>query len=246
MKFIPIKTRPLLPPQDSIYPVLDKYLPKLQEQDILVITSKVLGIHEGRCFKIQSDTPEERNRLIMQEADWYIPPQKRKNMHWHLTIKDFTLNADAGIDRSNGRGYYILWPKNTIKLIREIRAYLKKKFKLGKLGVIAVDSHLIPLRAGTMGISTGFYGFHPLVDYRGKPDIFGRKLKYTRANIVDSIAAASSLLMGEGNEQTPLLLVREAKFIKFTNSNTTKKLVYAPQHDIYKPLLKVYKPNRKR
>lgn len=244
MHFISVKTRAMRPPRDDIYPVLDNYLPRLREGDILVITSKILGIHQGRCVKIVADTPAERNKLIMREADWYIPPQKRKNMHWHLTIKDFTLNADAGIDRSNGQGYYLLWPKNTIKLLRQIRAYLKKKFKIRHLGIISVDSHLIPLRAGTMGISTGFFGFEPLIDYRGTPDVFGRKLKYTRMNIPDAIAAVSTLLMGEGNEQIPLLVVRGTKQVKFTNQNTTKKLVYPPQHDIYKPLLRVYKRNK--
>lgn len=241
MKFIKVKTRPLLPPKDNLYPVLDKYLPRLREGDILVITSKILGIHQGRSVKIKEDSAEERNELIMQEADWYIPPEKRKNMNWHLTIKDYTLIADAGIDRSNGNGYYLLWPSDTKKLIREIRRYLKKKIKIKKLGIIAIDSHLMPLRAGTMGISTGFYGFWPWRDYRGKPDIFGRKLKYTRANIVDSLAAISSLIIGEGNEQTPMLIIRGLEFIQFTDKDTTKKLLYSPYHDIYKPLLKVYR-----
>ena len=110
---------------------------------------------------------------------------------------------------------------------------------------MAVDSHLVPLRAGTMGISTGFFGFEPLRDYRGQPDVFNRALKYTRQNLVDPLAAASSLLMGEGSEQTPLLVIRGAKFIEFTSRDTTKKLVYPPKLDIYKPLLKVYKRNKK-
>lgn len=241
MQFVPIKTRKFLPPQDDIYDLLNFHLPKIREGDILVITSKVLGIHQGRCVKIEKDTFAERNQLIMREADWYIPPSKRKNMRWHLTIKDLTLIADAGIDRSNGRGYYILWPKDTTKLLKEIRNYLRKKYKIKKLGLITIDSHLVPLRAGTMGISTGFYGFEPLRDYRGTPDIFGRKLKYTRANIVDPLAAISALIIGEGNEQTPMLLIRGVKFIKFTDKNTTAKLVYPPHMDIYKPLLKVYK-----
>ncbi len=246
MQFLPIKTRPFLPPKDDIYDLLNSFLPPLRNGDVLIITSKVLGIHQGRCVKIQKDTLEERNSLIMQEADWYVPPQKRKGLHWHLTIKDYTLIADAGIDRSNGRGYYILWPRNTKKLIREIRTFLKKKFRLKKLGVIVIDSHLVPLRAGTMGISTGFYGFAPLVDYRGTPDVFGRKLKYTRANIVDPLAAISSLLIGEGNEQTPMLLIRGLKFIKFTDHDTTRQLVYPPHIDIYRPLLQVYRRNKKR
>ncbi len=41
------------------------------------------------------------------------------------------------------------------------------------------DSHIIPLRHGTLGISIGFYGMEPLYDYRGKPDIFGRLLVFS-------------------------------------------------------------------
>lgn len=245
MQFLPIKTRPFLPPKDDLYQVIDTHLPKLKEGDILVITSKVLGIHQGRCVKIEKDTPEEKNKLIMREAEWYIPPAKRKGVHWHLTIKDKTLIADAGIDKSNGLGYYILWPKNTQKLLKEIRSYLKRKFKLKKIGVMAVDSHLIPLRTGTIGISTGFAGFEPWYDYRGKPDIFGRKLMYTRRNIVDSLAAPAGLLMGEGNERTPMLIIRKPDFVQFTNKNTYRKLSYPLKQDIFYPLLKIYKKNKK-
>lgn len=231
------------PPKDNIYPVLDKYLPRLREKDILVITSKVLGIHQGRCIKIKDNSATEREQLIKHEADWYIPRAKRKGLHWHLTIKDYTLIANAGIDQSNGRGYYILWPQNTTQLLREIHRFLKKRFRLKKLGIIAVDSHLIPLRAGTVGISTGFWGFKPLRDYRGRLDIFGRKLKYTRQNLVDPLAAVSCLLIGEGKESTPLLIIRDTKFIKFTNRDKSNDLVYPPHRDIYKPLLKVYRRN---
>jgi len=246
MQFIPIKTRAMLPPKDDIYDLLTNYLPKLREGDVLVVTSKILGIHEGRCVKIEKDTLQERRKLIMQEADWYIPPEKIADLDWHLTIKDLTLIADAGIDRSNGNGYYILWPKNPEKLTKEIWEFLRRRHKIKKLGIIVIDSHLVPLRAGTLGISTAFYGFEPLKDYRGRPDIFGRKLKYTRVNIVDALAAMSSLLMGEGNEKTPLLLVRSLRFIQFTGKNTTAKLKYPPKIDIYKPLLNIYRKNLKK
>lgn len=244
MQFIPIKTHAFLPPRDDLYKVMDKYLPRLRERDILVITSKVLGIHQGRCVKIVHDTDKEKNELIMKEAEWYIPPKKRKHLHWHLTIKDKTLIADAGIDKSNGLGYYILWPKNTQKLLKEIRVFLKKKFRLKKLGLMSVDSHLIPVRTGTVSISTGFVGFEPWHDYRGQPDIFGRKLQYTRRNVVDSLAAIAGLLMGEGNERTPLLIIRGAKIVQFTDNNTYRKLSYPLKQDIFYPLLRVYKKNK--
>ncbi|MDP3740757.1 MAG: coenzyme F420-0:L-glutamate ligase [bacterium] len=245
IQFIPIKTRALLPPKDDIYPVLDKYLPRFKEGDILVITSKILGIHQGRCVRIEKDSLEEQEKLIMQEAEWYLPPKRRKGLKWHLTMKAKTLIANSGIDKSNGRGNYILWPKNQQKLLREIRTYLKKKFKLSKIGVISVDSHLVPLRTGTLSISTGFVGFEPWHDYRGEPDIFGRKLIYTKRNVVDSLAAISGFLMGEGNEKKPMVIIREAKMVRFTNKNTYRKLAYPLKQDIFYPLLKVYKRNKK-
>lgn len=245
IKFLPVKTRALRPPKDDLYSVLDKYLPRLLEGDILVITSKVVAIHQGRTVKIVDESYEEKNRLIKTEADWYVPPKKRAGQHWHLTIKNNTLIADAGIDKSNGNGYYILWPKNLKRLIKEIRSYLKRKHRLKKFAVIVADSHLMPLHAGTIGVATGFYGMEPLKDYRGTPDIFGRQMEVTRANIVDSLAALATMLMGEGKERMPMMLIRGFKRARFTNRDTTKKLFIKPEIDVYRPLLKVYRRNNK-
>lgn len=245
MQFIKVKTRAIIPPKDNIYQVMNESLPKLREGDILIITSKVLAIHQGRCVKIEDESTEEKNRLIIKEADWYVPSAKTAHGHFHLTIKTNTFIGDAGIDKSNGNGYYILWPRNVQKFIKEIRKFLKRKYNLKKLAIIVVDSHLMPLRAGTIGTSIGFYGMQPLIDYRGKPDIFGRKLKVTRANIVDSLAAISGLLMGESSERTPMFIIRDAKFVRFTNQNTYKQLVFPRNKDIYFPLLKAYRRNKK-
>ena len=84
MKFIPIHTRPLLPPQDNLYEVLAESLPSLREGDILCITSKVLAIHQGRC--IPAPTPGEKDRIVLREADRFIPG-KTRNGNLFLTIK---------------------------------------------------------------------------------------------------------------------------------------------------------------
>ena len=245
MKFIPVKTRAFLPPKDDIYNLLDNHLPPLHEGDILVITSKILGIHQGRTIKVKTDSREEKIRVALKEADYYVPQKNFLQSRYFLTIKDNTLIGASGVDRSNGNGYYVLWPKRNQKLLKEIWLYLKKKSRLKKLGIISVDSLVFPLRSGTVGISTGFYGFEPLIDYRGKRDIFGLPLKVTQANIVDSLAATSNLLMGESKERTPLLIIRDIKFIKFTSKNTYSKIIINPKIDVYYPLLKVYKKIKK-
>lgn len=241
MKFLPVKTRKLQPPKDDIYEVLEKSLPALREGDVVFITSKILAIHQGRCVRIRKDELGIKDKLIKQEAEWYLKPGKNAPHPFILTIKDYVLIPSAGIDESNGDGYYTLWPNNTQKLLKEIWTFLRKKHRISKLGVVATDSHTTPLRWGTVGISTGFYGFNPLKDYRGKKDLFGRKLKYTQVNVVDPLTAMAVLMMGEGEEQTPICLLRGAKFLQFTKKDLYQKLVIDPKDDIYEPLLKKFK-----
>jgi F420-0:gamma-glutamyl ligase len=233
----------MLPPKDDIYPVLDKYLPKLKEGDILFITSKVLGIHQGRCTMINEET--NKDDLIKEESDYYISRENIPNGHVVLTMKESTLIPSAGIDESNGNGYYVFWPENSAALAKEICRYLKKKHGIKKLAVIVTDSHTVPLRYGVVGISTGFFGLEPLYDYRGKKDIFGRKLKCTKTNIVDALATMAVLLMGEGKEQTPMVVLRGATFVKFTNKDTYNELLIPVDQDIYYPLFSVFKKNKK-
>lgn len=242
MEIIKIKTRKILPPKDSIYPILDSFVPKLHEGDVLFITSKILGIHQGRCVKVGTNV--SKDKLIMQEAEAYIPPSQVPNGKMFLTIKEYILVPVAGIDESNGNGYYTLWPRNSTKLAKEICKYLKHKYGVKKFAVIVTDSHTTPLRYGVTGISLGFFGLEPLYDYRGKPDIFGRKLKFTKSNVVDGLSPLAVLAMGEGKEQTPMLIMRGLDFLRFSNRSTYKKLVIPRSKDIYSPLLKVFKEKK--
>ncbi len=240
MEFLTVRTRKFLPPQDNIYELLDQHLPPLKNGDVILITSKVLAIHQGRCVLIdEANAKQQRDILAKAEAERYIPRHLVPH-NFMLTIKDYTLIASAGIDKSNGNGYFVLWPTNTNKLLKDIVEYLKKKHKLTKLAAISTDSHLLPLRAGVVGVSTGFYGMEPVQDMRGTKDIFGRKLRVTRINIVDALATAGVLHMGEGKERTPIAIIRNAKMVKFTTKNTYRKLIITPEQDIYWPLLKAF------
>lgn len=242
MQFIPVKTRAILPPKDNLYGVLDESLPKLKEDDVLFITSKILSIHQGRCRTIKNK--KEKLEIIRQEADYHLPDRIVNGSHIILTIKDHTLIPSAGIDESNGNGYIILWPKNVNRLLKQIALYLKRKHGIKKLALIATDSHTTPLHWGVTGVAIGFYGLEPLYDYRSKKDIFGKKLEYTQSNIVDSISATAVLLMGEGNERKPMVILRGAKFVKFTTKDTYKKFVIDPKKDLYYPLLKIFKKKK--
>lgn len=237
MKVTAIKTGKITIRNKNLYKILDKYIPTLKERSVFVMTSKIVAICEGRLVKIGKI---EKDTLIKREADYFLP-LKESPYHFYLTIKNNILLPSAGIDESNGNGYYILWPKNPQKTANEVRRYLKKRFSLQRVGVIITDSKTTPQRWGVTGIAIAHSGFKALNDYRGRPDIFGRKFTATQVSVMDGLAAAAVLAMGEGNEQTPLAIIEDIPLVRFQPRNPTQKelreLKIGIKEDLYAPLL---------
>ncbi|MBU4298556.1 coenzyme F420-0:L-glutamate ligase, partial [Patescibacteria group bacterium] len=213
----------------------------LKEKSIIVFTSKIISIWQGRCIKI--NLVKDKDVLIKKEAELYLERKNVPKGYVVLTIKNNTLIPTAGIDESNGNGYYILWPKNLFSTAKKIYKFIKKNYNLKEFGIIISDSHCVPLRVGTLGISLAYYGFEPLKDYRGKKDIFGRKFKISQLNLADSLSAAATLIMGEGREQTPIAIIEGLGFIKFKEPDSVKSnpIKIAKEEDIYAPLLAAIK-----
>lgn len=219
MKVVSLSTHKIDSERNNIFDIIDKYVRKLGEGNILAITSKIISISQGDVVKKEDVSKEE---LIRSESNLYIP--KSQKMHAvTLTIKSDILISTAGIDESNGNGRYVLWPKNAQKNANLIRNFLKKHFKLKKVGVIITDSRSTPFRRGAIGLGMAFSGFKPLNDYVNKPDIFGKKLKVTKSSTLDNLASAAVIVMGEGREQTPLAIISDLPFVKFVDRNPSKK-----------------------
>jgi F420-0:gamma-glutamyl ligase len=180
----------------------------------------------------------DKDKIIEQEADLYLPRDCSK-CGFSLTIKNGILLPAAGIDESNGDGYYILWPKNPQRSANLILDYLRKRFRHEKIGVIITDSKTTPLRWGTTGIAIAYSGFEPLKDYIERPDIFGRKMKVTKANIMDALAVASVLVMGEGKEQTPMALIKNVPFVNFQQNHPSNKEIESLKIDIEEDIYSV-------
>jgi len=223
---------------DSLEEILAVCLPKLNEGDIVVVTSKIVSICEGSVVK--NDGRVFKEALIKKEADLFIDDPKTSAYHVILTINHNTLIANAGIDESNGNGSFILWPQNPAKSSAGLWLFLKNRYQLKKLGVIITDSRLIPMRWGTLGVGLAWCGFSPLKNYIGAPDIFGHKLRMTKASVIDGIAASAVIVMGEGNEQTPLAVVSDIPFVTFMDRPPTtgeiKEMQIRKEDDIYGPL----------
>lgn len=223
--------------KDKLFGVLGDSLKQgdLVNGDVLVITSKVVAVTEGRIARVTGE--KEFNELVRREADEVIGGKKVT-----LTLKNGIFTPWAGIDRSNTKkGTVVLWPKNPAKTAREIHAWLKKTYGLRKVGVLIVDSFCVPLRKGVTGIALGHAGFAGVNDKRGTKDLYGNSLKVTREAVADSLATMANLVTGQGNEQTPFAIIRNAP-VKFTDKRITPRdLMIKAKECLYAPLYRSIK-----
>lgn len=237
MEIKAIKTR-IFREGDDLTVFILKYVKKLPERSILVITSKIVALSERRTRDIQSR--QAKAKLIKAESDFAV----RTKFVW-MTIKDGQVLASAGIDESNGDGKLVLLPKHSFKTAAYIRKILRKRFKLKNLGILITDSKLSPLRRGVVGTAVGYAGIAGLRDYRGKKDIFGRVLHFSSSNIADSLATAAAVCMGEGDEQQPLALIVGAP-VRFQEKVKSTELRIAPKEDMFYPIFKNFSEKTKK
>src|SRR3989338_1880873 len=228
-----IKTRIFRENEDLLSFILKniKKIPKKNlESSVLVVTSKIVALSEGRAVEYKSE--KQKIALIKKESEFTL----KTKLAW-LTIKDGMVMATAGIDESNANGQLILLPKDSFKSADIIRKKLKKIFKVKKLGVLITDSRVFPLRAGIVGVALGYAGFKGIKNYIGTKDIFGRVFKMSRTDVADSLTTTAILCMGEGKERQPLALITNAP-VDFTEKINRKELIINPKEDLYLPLFR--------
>jgi coenzyme F420-0:L-glutamate ligase/coenzyme F420-1:gamma-L-glutamate ligase len=193
---------------------------QLENNDILAFTSKIIAYAEGRLIRLDEVEPSEKARelakefclqpefaeLILREADKIYGGVERAL----LTLKNSIMTANAGIDNKNAPpGFVVLWPLNPREWARKTREDIKRE--TGKhVGVLVMDSGLMPLRIGTSGIALAVAGFKPIRDTRGWKDLYGKPLIITRHAVADDLSSAAHLLMGEAAEKKPIVLIKDA------------------------------------
>jgi len=220
---------PIINPGDNLVKLVSSTISRqdfsLAHHDILVIAETVVATCQNRIRRLNTVhvTPRAKElsdryeleaplaQLILDEADEVLGgiPQVL------LTIKDNTLMANAGIDRSNApAGHVVLLPSNPTKTAWQIKTDLEAGSE-HELGVIIADSRTQPLRLGTVGLAVAVAGIEPIKDYRGQSDLFGRLLRITRSAIADNLASAAQILLGEADERVPIVVIRGAP-VKFS------------------------------
>jgi putative folate metabolism gamma-glutamate ligase len=207
---------------------------------VIAVTSKIVALSQGRV--VPEAGREARQAAIRGQAEQYLEDEGLERLGVTLTMAGGVLIPNAGIDESNGAGNLVLWPGDVFGAAREVWRHLAARHHLERLGVVITDSHTTPLRLGVTGIALAWCGFEPLRDYVGRPDVFGRPLRLTKANLLDAMAASAVLVMGEGDERTPLAILRDVPGLDFQARPPTEAerlaIRIASKDDLYGPLLR--------
>ena len=243
---IPIKTRIINQTDDFIDVILDTLTNQgesLQDGDILGIAETPLGTTEGRVVNLSDvevssharalaekyDLVPEVAQLIVQEADEILGGIPRVL----LTIKNNTLMANAGVDKSNiPPGHASLLPVDSGASAERIRNEVHKRLGI-QIGVLVIDSRTQPLRLGNIGMALGVSGFAPIADDRGRTDLFGNEMRITRRAVADNLSSACTAIMGESDESIPAVIVRNAPVVMSDESFDSSEMWISPTECMY-------------
>ena len=186
----------------------------LRGDDVLVLAQKIVSKAEGRSVALATVTPSAEARALaerVQKDPRFVElvlseSQRVVRARPGLLIVQHRLGfvmANAGIDQSNlgEEGHALLLPRDPDGTAAALAA------RLG-CPIIITDSFGRAWRRGTVGVAIGAAGLPALWDLRGRPDLFGRTLQVSISGFADEIAAAASLLQGQGAEAQPVVLVR--------------------------------------
>ncbi len=216
---------------------------KLETGDIIVISSKYVANSEGRLIDVSKTKPSSDAielskkyqldskfaEIILRESDSIIGGVTG----FVLTTADHILAPNAGIDKSNvKKGKVVLYPDLPYKTAENLR---KKIFlNLGAhVGVILVDSRLMPGRAGTVGVAIAASGIEPIQDIRGQKDLDGNPLKVTVKATADNLATMANHKMGEGAEATPIAIIKNSMTVMTSRKIFAEEMAISTDMCVY-------------
>jgi len=205
---------------EAIVKALNKNNIQLVEGDVILISSKYVSNSQGRIIamdkvKISSEAKKlakkfklgsELAEIIVRESDQIfggIPG-------FVITYSNNIMAPNAGIDKSNvGKGKVILYPTSPYHIAEQLRRKIFVEFSI-HVGVLIIDSRLMPARVGTTGIAIACAGIEPVNDMRTEEDLHGNPLKVTFQGVVDNLASIANHKMGEASESVPIVIIRNS------------------------------------
>ena len=205
---------------EALLETLNNNHENIQEGDVVVISTKYISNSQGRIVDLDDIRPSKKGNEISKK--FQLNPQISEVIlresdkifggitGFVITSSDNIMAPNAGIDKSNAKkNQVILYPNRPYLIAEQIRRKIFLKFLI-HVGIILVDSRLMPARIGTSGIAIACAGIEPVLDMRSQKDLDGNLLKVTFQAVIDNIATIANHKMGEGAESTPFAIVRDS------------------------------------
>jgi len=222
---------------------LEKNEIKLEDGDVIVISTKYVSNSQGRIVDLEKIKVSEFGEKIADEfklkpgiAEIIIRESDKifgGIGGFVITSADNIMAPNAGIDKSNAKkGKAILYPKDPYLIAEQIRRKIFLKLLI-HVGVILVDSRLMPARVGTSGVAISCAGIEPVLDMRSKKDLDGNPLKVTFQAVVDNLATIANHKMGEGGESKPFAIVRNSGAKLTDRKINSSEMAIAPEQCVY-------------
>ena len=225
IEIIPITGLPEFKSNDDLLEIIsNSFNDSLMENDVLVITQKIISKIENRTINLQD---KDFSEVLKDEATQII--RKRGETVIARTKHGF-ICANAGIDKSNiEQGYALLLPEDPDKTAYKIRKQIFVRNSIN-VAVIISDTFGRAWRKGQTNVAIGCSGIEPMVSYIGTTDSFGNDLMATEIAIVDELASASELVMNKIDE-IPIAIIRG---YSYENSDKgIKEIIRADDEDFF-------------
>jgi coenzyme F420-0:L-glutamate ligase/coenzyme F420-1:gamma-L-glutamate ligase len=219
---------------------------KIDDGDVFVIAQKIVSKAEGRLVELDAveASPEatkiaEASGRDQRLVELVLSESKRLLKASQQTIivedKRGLVNINAGIDKSNveGRNQYSLLPTDPDRSARRIRSRIMRS--TGRdIAVIISDTYSRPFRRGQVNFAIGVAGLDPFFDYRGRDDLFGYVMQVKFTAVADELACAAELVMGQGKEATPVVIIKGFRRIVLDESFSSKDLLIEENEDLFR------------
>lgn len=216
----------------------------LLENDVVVITHKIISKAEGKTIDLSTIIPsEESNKISLNTGKdprlvELIVSQSNEIVKIERDIiiaetKHGFVCANAGIDASNvgkSSNHVVLLPDDPDESARRIRNDIKSRTNVN-VSVIVSDTFGRPFRKGQVNVAIGSAGINPILSYVGNTDMYGKILKVTEIAIADELASAAELVMGKSS-RIPVVIVRGCNYISGDYSIT--QITRSKEDDLFR------------
>lgn len=191
LRVLPVTGLPEFRPGDDVAEQIAHQAPWLVDNDIVVITSKIVSKSEGRIVDAPTGAQDReafRALLVEQEA---VRVVARKGPTVITENRLGIVQAASGIDGSNVFTHELaLLPTNPDESAQSIRTGLQQLLGVS-VAVIITDTMGRAWRRGQTDAAIGSAGIAVLHGYAGTGDAQGNVLEVTEVAVADELAAAA-------------------------------------------------------